>query len=599
MSNPTKLLIIAVGLALFLGPAIISAQDITEAVNLDENIQASDLGIGEPTILPDNPLYFLKNWGRGIQSFFTFNPIAKAELKEKFANEKLLELKKTIEQKKNQEVIKKAAENYQQGVERVKEQVKKIKEKAKENPKVDSFLNKFIHQQTLHQKLLQKLETQVPPEALGKIKEAREAHLERFHDVMLKLEDRAEVITEKLDKILEEQKGSGFKEFKNLEVLKNLEEKVPEQAKEAIQRAQENALKRLHGNLEKMSSEGQEKFNNYVEKISGAKEKHLEIIENLKLTQTITPGMSGIELKEKLGEGAVKLLERMEKKLEKEGKSENIDVRSRCPQWAAPGPNFCLNGRIIVEKDSAGCFSPPKCIIPGDIVCESSITCEVGYESYNTGERNNQGCPIKKCIKAGTDIIPPATGIIPPSTGVGRACIEIWKPVCGKNGKTYSNECFAKAAGMEIEDKGICKESKCPEIKCVRDPCPGEHLPNSTGCINCASPCNVPSLPNETPSLPNKPTQPGFCIQVIAPAISPEGICKEFPTPCDVPAGWKKVQKCPEVPSVGVPPATEPLTENGCCTPCDRVCNLESVVGCKRAVENGICEGWKVPCPCP
>jgi len=36
-----------------------------------------------------------------------------------------------------------------------------------------------------------------------------------------------------------------------------------------------------------------------------------------------------------------------------------------------------------------------------------------------------------------------------------------------------------------------------------------------------------------------------FCIQVITPAISPEGACQEFPTPCDVPLGWKKVEKCP------------------------------------------------------
>jgi len=35
------------------------------------------------------------------------------------------------------------------------------------------------------------------------------------------------------------------------------------------------------------------------------------------------------------------------------------------------------------------------------------------------------------------------------------------------------------------------------------------------------------------------------CIQVITPAISPEGECKEFSTPCDRPADWKKVDQCP------------------------------------------------------
>jgi len=39
-------------------------------------------------------------------------------------------------------------------------------------------------------------------------------------------------------------------------------------------------------------------------------------------------------------------------------------------------------------------------------------------------------------------------------------------------------------------------------------------------------------------------TEPA-CIQVITYAIS-GGLCKAFPTPCDVPSAWQKVDKCPE-----------------------------------------------------
>lgn len=429
-----------------------SPPEVTEAVNLDENIQPEDLGISEPTLLPDSPFYFLKNWGRGIQSFFTFNPVAKSELKNKFANEKLLELKKTIEQKKNQEAIKKAAENYQKGVEKMKKTTEAIKQKARESPGVDKFLNKFISQQTLHQKLLQKLEEQVPSEAFEKIKETREAHLEGFQSVLLKLEDRQDKITEKLNEAMEKQKGSEFKEFKNLEVLKNLEEKVPEQAKEAIQKAQENTLKRLQGDLEKMSSENQEKFKEYAEKISGAKEEHLEILENLKtkIREALeTP--KTIELKERLEEGKTKIFEKIEKGLEK------VD----CPLWTPPAPGFCKEGRMIMEKNpQTDCPLPPKCIIPGEVEIPEKPT----------------------------------------------SCITLWDPVCGKNGKTYSNKCFAEIAKVEIDYEGICK------------------VPPATGI---------------TP-------KPGVCIQVITPAISPDGICKEFPNPCVVPEGWKKVDKCPE-----------------------------------------------------
>ena len=37
------------------------------------------------------------------------------------------------------------------------------------------------------------------------------------------------------------------------------------------------------------------------------------------------------------------------------------------------------------------------------------------------------------------------------------ACILVYEPVCGVNGRTYSNSCFAGAAGVEIAHQGECK----------------------------------------------------------------------------------------------------------------------------------------------
>lgn len=285
MFNLTKLFTSLTVLTLILGAGAVLAQgDIsgTPEVNLDENISAQDLEIEEPNLLPDSPFYFLKNLGRNIQSFFTFDPIKKAELKSKFANERLIEVKKLVELKKKPEIIKKGLENYQNEIDEIKTQSEKIKEKAQENLEVESFLDKLTKHQLLHEIVLEKLEGQVPEEVFSKIKEVRNNHLLRFGEIMTKLDNKPEQIQERLEKNLEEIKGSKFKNFKNLEILKELEEKVPEQIKESIQKVQANVLNRLRGDLEKMSPEDQEKFENYTEKISGKKETHLEILEDLK-----------------------------------------------------------------------------------------------------------------------------------------------------------------------------------------------------------------------------------------------------------------------------------------------------------------------------
>lgn len=425
MSNLIKLFIPAITLTLILGAGIVLAQvDVTEEVDLDEDIQSEDLGIGEPRFLPDNPFYFLKNWGREIQSFFTFNLVKKAELKEKFASEKLIEVKKLIEGKRSREIIEKGIKNYQNEIEEMKKATERIRERVEENEEVGKFLDKFIQHQALHQRLLQKLENQVPPEVFEKIKEARERHLERFGEVMIKLEGRMEELGARLENNLEEIKGSKYKNFKNLEVLIELEEKVPEEAKEAIQKAQENALKRLKGDLEKMSPEDQERFKGYLEKVSGEKEKHLEILENLKSeikAASETPKV--LELKERLEEGKIKLLEKIEQKLEKLG----------CPLWVSPAAGFCKEGRVIIEKNpETGCPLPPKCIMPGEVEISEKPELEK------------------------PEIV----------------CITLWDPVCGKDGKTYSNACFAKLAGAEVDYNGKCKEKECqtnadcPQLRC-------------------------------------------------------------------------------------------------------------------------------------
>lgn len=427
-------------------PNLISAQDVTvEAtaeVNLDEQVSPQDLEIKDPKLLPDSPFYFLKEWGRKIRLTFTFNKVKKVGLESKYSNEKLVELEKLIAKGADPEKIKAALENYQTQVDKIKTRIEQIKQTAAENEDVNKFLDKFIKQQILQENILEKLESQVPAEVFEKIKAAREEHLKKFGEIMTKLEERPEKIREKIENALKDTDGSQFKNFKNLEVLKNLEDKVPEKAKEAIQKAQENALKRLQGDLEKMSPEDQEKFKDYINKILGDKEEQAKILEDI-----ISAAKEKPTLQQKLIEAREKILEKVERKNE----------QKNCPSIEKPAADFCVKGRIIPKKDDNGCITEFKCVIPAEVeakcqaVCKNIGTASEGWYNSCTGS-------LLKGGKCGTE---PEE-----KPQITKVCIELWNPVCGKDGKTYSNKCFALSSGTQVAYAGECKEI---EIECKTD----------------------------------------------------------------------------------------------------------------------------------
>ena len=315
----SKILILAVAILLFIGPIFsVQAQERPEAeelihpeegakdviiapgpggeienmevyeyiedVIMDEDISAEDLNVGKPRLLPDSRFYFLKDWGRNIRTFFTFDPIKKAERRLQFANERLIEAKVLSEKEGKEEVITKTLEKYAKDMEKIGRHIEKFKirdgEKLEDQPKLDKFLDKFTDHGFKQQKLIEKLDKALPVEKFKKVKEVKEKSLEQFGKVLHHLEE-AEKIPERITKVLEEQEGSKFKHFQNLEILKELEEKIPEEAREAIRRAGENAMKRLQGDLEQMSPEDREKFKDYVENIGGDKIRHLEIVHEL------------------------------------------------------------------------------------------------------------------------------------------------------------------------------------------------------------------------------------------------------------------------------------------------------------------------------
>ena len=151
-----------------------------------------------------------------------------------------------------------------------------------------------------------------------------------------------------------------------------------------------------------------------------------------------------------------------------EGECENL-----CPPVAVPvcEPGFDL----FCTTDSNGCETC-ECVFAGG-ECMSSEDCGPGeFCTTETGDcLPAPGCnPDEGCLGP-----PVCFGLCKPRESC--ECYELYAPVCGSDGVTYSNDCFAECAGVEIVHYGPCAEcgvdADCPDgffcNTCPPDPtCP-------------------------------------------------------------------------------------------------------------------------------
>jgi len=249
------------------------------ALAQETEISADDFGLSEPTLLPNQTFYFLKDWWRDTKLFFTINPVKDAELRQEIANEKLLEIKSMIGSGVEEDILKKAREKYEIQQRKLEKTIEKIQNRDDE--RTEKFKDKFFEYQILHQKILEKLEQTVSKETLENITTMRLEQIDRFKETMFKIESQ-EKVQERLENALQNIQGSEFKDFENLDIIGRIRERVENQERnEILQQVEGNLRQNFTKKIKALPVEKKEQIEEFFQGLQGNAENQLRILEEI------------------------------------------------------------------------------------------------------------------------------------------------------------------------------------------------------------------------------------------------------------------------------------------------------------------------------
>ncbi len=206
--------------------------------DVEAEVDPQDVQIAEPGILADNPLYVFKESGRRIQEFFTFDPLAKAQLLLKHNSWKTIEtislLQKSLKQ--NNPFIKGITvgivANQIQAVEARFNQIlslsntvgKTDKDKAKAiNAVAFNYAEKYLRAELI----LQGLEEKLDDSSMIKIESARAKGLSAFAKILINYHPDPQILAREVANSLASEAGINYKELKTAELLQELEDATP------------------------------------------------------------------------------------------------------------------------------------------------------------------------------------------------------------------------------------------------------------------------------------------------------------------------------------------------------------------------------------
>jgi hypothetical protein len=161
---------------------------------------------------------------------------------------------------------------------RFQKTVKKIEQKGEAD--LEKLTDRIIDNSWQHQNLINALEKKIDPQYFQEVEQAREQSLQAASAVIEKFIPE-EKMEEKMESLLNKQKGSEFKDLQNLQNLKSIEDKISSEKKEKIQAVQERVSKEFFKKMKTMNQEKKSEAESYLKEIGGNELQKLKIIEEI------------------------------------------------------------------------------------------------------------------------------------------------------------------------------------------------------------------------------------------------------------------------------------------------------------------------------
>lgn len=274
-----KIFLLTLVLTLMVSCSAVLAQ---ETIDAEAEVAAEELGVKEPGIFS-----WAKNLYWDARALITADPVQKAEFKLKKASSQLLRARQLIKNDPNntrlQERLNDLSENYENLVEDIDTRLEQFQVNNPDDSRLKDFMDKYVAQRLRHQEILQNLEGRAPEMVREQIQEHREEQLEKFGEVMNKLQTNEE-LKERLQEAIGNVKDDVVRRVNRLEIIEQIEEKAKPMIKSEIKerinefrQEQPQVIQQLKNAAGEIKIKAQEKAGEIRQNIQ---EKQQEIKEN-------------------------------------------------------------------------------------------------------------------------------------------------------------------------------------------------------------------------------------------------------------------------------------------------------------------------------